>query len=150
MNWELVICLTGLMLFSYWLNYIMGGPLADPGKVNVREILFFVPYQLARRRLNMLGLLDGIEKKQAQEITLAKDPKTRRELKTDHREDLYLAGREFFTWEKSLLCAICFHWWLTVIVGAFLLKFDLLDARADFFLAAFAYLVNHFFIRKIS
>lgn len=149
MNWEIIMALTGLMLFSHWLNYIMGLPLADAGKVNVREILFFVPEYLARRRLKRLGLFDKLSKQQSQEIAMASDPKTRRELKTDQREDLYLAGREFFTWEKSLLCPVCFHWWLTVIVGALFLIFDVLDARADFFLGAFTYLVNHFIIRKI-
>jgi len=150
MNWDLTITLTGLMLFSYWLNYIMGGPLADPGKVNVREILFWLPEMLARRRLKMLGTLHKIESRHANEIMMTQDPETKRKLKEDQREDVYMAGREFFTWEKSLLCPICFHWWLTLIVGLFLLAFDAMNARADLFLAAFLYLVNHFIIRKIS
>lgn len=150
MNWEIIILLTGLMLFSYWLNYLMGGPLADPGKVNVREILFWVPEWLARRRLKMLGQLHKMEQRHATEIMVTTDPITKHGLKRDQREDVYMAGREFFTWEKSLLCPICFHWWLTVIVGAFLLIFDGLNARADFLLAAFTYLVNHFLVRKIS
>lgn len=150
MNWELIMALTGLMLFSFWLNYIMGNPLADPGKVNVGEIMFWIPEKLARRRLKLLGTLRKIASRHDNEIMMTQDPETKRKLKEDQRLDVYLAGREFFTWEKSLLCPICFHWWLTVIVGIFLLIFDGLNARADFFLAAFAYLVNHFFIRKIT
>lgn len=150
MNWDLILTLTGLMLFSYWLNYIMGGPLADPGKVNIREILFWLPERMARRRLKKLGVLHKIESRNANEIMMTQDPETKRKLKEDQREDVYLAGREFFTWEKSLLCPICFHWWLTLIVGLVLLAFDAMNARADLFLAAFVYLVNHFIIRKIS
>ena len=150
MNWEIIVLLTGLMLFSYWLNYIMGSPMADPGKVQVREILFFIPGWLARRRLKMIGQLHKIEQRHSTDNTMTTDPITKHALKKDQREDVYMAGREFFTWEKSLLCPICFHWWLTVIVGAFLLIFDALGARGDLFLAAFAYLVNHFIIRKIS
>lgn len=151
MNWELIGVLSGLMFFSYWLNYVMGGPLSDDTKrVDVRAILFAIPNALAIRRLRRLHIYSDLVADWYQQIQMTKDLKLMHQLKQDGRLDIYLAGREFFTWERSLLCPVCFHWWITLLVGVVLLCFDLLNARADFFLAVFAYLVNHFLIRKIS
>ena len=151
MNWELIVLLTGLMLFAHWFNYIMGTPMADrPDGVHPREILFGIPYTLAVWRLKRKKLYYDVRRDQTRELKMAVDARTRNGVKIDHRLDLYLLGREFFTWEKSLLCPICFHWWLTVFVGVFFYWCDVFNARADFLLAAFTYLVNHFLIRKIS
>lgn len=151
MNWELILILTGIMLFAYWLNYIMGGPLSDDeNKVDVRAILFFMPMAMAIRRLRHLGIYDAAMASLQEELAVTRDAKLRRRLEIDHRRNLYLTGREFFTWERSLLCPICLHWWLTVLVGFVFVWFDLFHARADFFLAAFVYLFTHFLIRKIS
>lgn len=151
MNWEIILLLTGLSLFSYWLNYIMGGPLSDDvNKIDVKAILFNFPYFLAIRRLKKLGIYGMIYGDLIQELAMTKDVKTKYRLKMDKRRDIYLAGREFFTWERSFLCPICLHWWLTLLVGAVLFSINAFHARADFFLAAFVYLANHLLIRKIS
>ncbi len=151
MNIELIYLFTSLALYAYWLNFIMGGPLADDTKkVDAGAILFFVPFKLAARRLNKNGLLCGTVSEQLDELHLTKDVFLQKELKKDHRLAIYLKGRELFTWEKSLLCPICFHWWLTLIVGLMLFIFDGFNIRADILFAAFLYLVNHLLIRKIS
>lgn len=151
MNWELTILLTGLMLFTYWFNYTMGGPLSDdPKNVNVGEILFFIPWWMAQRRIRQVGQTREFQRNLTQELAMTKDVRVMHGLVKDHKLNQYLAGREFFTWEKSLLCPICFHWWLTILVGAVLLLTNTFNARADLFLGAFIYLVNHFIIRKIS
>lgn len=150
MNWELITLLTGLMLFAHWFNFITGTPLADPDKVDVRAILFGLPYAMAARRLKLEGIFTKMRAAMSQELLVTSDPKTRNGLKKDNRASIYLTGRDFFTWEKSILCPICLHWWLTVIVAMVLLAFDLMGARGDFFLGAFTYLVNHFIIRKIA
>lgn len=151
MNWDLILLLTGLMLFAYWLNYLMGGPLSDEVKhVDPKAILFAFPLYLATRRLKINNLWQDIWASQLKERALATDPKTRIGLRKDQRLEMYLAGRDFFTWERAILCPICFHWWLSLIVAAVLLSGNWLGARSDFFLAAFTYLVNHLLIRKIS
>lgn len=150
MNYELILTLTGIMLFAYWFTFIMGSPLADPDKVNPREILFGIPLWMATRRLKMAKVWADSRASQLEELSMTKDPGTKKGLEKDHRLAILLAGREFFTWEKSILCPICLHWWVTVIVGIALLITDTFNARADFFLAAFVYLANHFIIRKIA
>lgn len=151
MNWELIICLTGIMLFAYWFTYIAGSALASkPTDVDPGAILFSFPYMLAILRLCRMGQWDEIADSQEQELAITRDPKTRHQLIKDHKLNTVIAGREFFTWERSLLCPICLHWWLTLVVGAVFISFDIMHARADLFLAAFVYLVNHLIIRKIS
>lgn len=151
MNWDLIVTLTGIMLFSYWFNYIMGGPLSDDAKkVDTKAILFSVPYWLAVRRLKNNGLYLSLSGDLINELSMIKDAKTKNQLRQDKRLDMYLIGREFFTWERSLLCPICLHWWLTLVIGVIFLIFNIMQARADLFLAAFIYLANHFLIRKIS
>lgn len=151
MNWELICTLTGLMLFSYWLNYVMGGPLSDdPKHVDVKAILFAFPNWLAIRRLKEKGLYASMRTELMNELMVTTDARVKHGLRVDKRLGIYLAGREFFTWERSLLCPICLHWWLTLLVGVALVYADAMNARADFFLASFVYLVNHLIIRKIS
>lgn len=151
MNWDLILTLTGLMFFAYWFAYIMGGPLSKQADdIDPTAILLAIPYELAIRRLVQAGLWKGITTELINDLAVTSDPKTRLQMKRDHRVNTIMAGREFFTWERSLLCPICLHWWLTVLVGFVFISFDLLHAREGFFLAAFVYLVNHFLIRKIS
>lgn len=149
MNTPLIMTLAGVMLFAHWFAYIMGNPLADPGKVDTKAILFWVPFSLSYRRLKRAGLDKKIIQRHANEIMMASDPVTKRGLQDDQVQEVYLMGRDLFTWEKSLLCPVCFHWWATLIVGVVLITFDLLNARADIFLAAFTYLFTHLLIRKI-
>lgn len=150
-NYYLPLILSGIMLFAYWLNYIMGSPLAtDPKDVDQKAILFSVPESLSNAVLKDYGLYEERQKKLRQELQLAPDRATKDKMISDARLGDLLEARELFTWQRSLLCPICLHWWLTVIVGIFFLWFDLFNARADFFLAAFYYLVLHLIIRKIS
>lgn len=147
----LIILLTGIMLFAYWFNYIMGGPLSDDVKnVDPKAILFAIPNALATRRLKHAGRLLELRAAALSEVALTSDPRTKLQLLEDKKLDIYLEGRKLFTWERSLLCPICLHWWLTLLVGAVLIFFDAFNARADFFIAGFIYLVNHLLIRKIS
>lgn len=151
MNWELIILLTGLMLFCYWLNYIMGGPLSDDvQKIDVKAILFSLPYFLAIHRLKRMDLYKKIHSSFVAELQITSDRSAKEKLRLDHKLEMYLAGRQFFIWERSLLCPICLHWWLTVLVGFVLITMDCMNARADFFIASFVYLLNHLIIRKIS
>lgn len=152
MNWELILILTSIMLFAYWLNYIMGSPLADkPDDVDAKAILFAFPYWLARRRLKKYpDLLKSITQAEADQVKMTSDPIVRENLKADFSKDEFLKGRTVFTWERSLLCPICLHWWLTVLAGFEFVVFDMFNARADFFLAAFVYLLLHLIIRKIA
>ena len=151
MNWELIFWLTGLMLFSYWINYVMGSPLADPPhRPDVKAILFSVPNYLALRQLQKHGLIVKFRDQLLDELSTTNNQSLRNGLKIDHKLATYLAGREFFTWERTILCPICFHFWLSAAFAVILLSFDLLNARADLLLGCFTYLVNHLIIRKIS
>lgn len=155
MNWELIIWLTGIMLFTYWLNYIMGRPNAeDIQKVDMSGILFWVPLWLAKCRLNSCYQLkkkvDEIREQFFEEIKVTGDFLVQHQLIRDQNREIFRVGREMFTWERSITCPICLHWWLTVIFGSVCLTFNLLHAREDYLLAGFTYLLNHFFIRKIS
>ena len=151
MNWEIILTLSGIMLFAYWLNYAMGSPLAaKPDDVDPKAILFDIPFILSIRRLKEYGVYLQFQNKLGEELAVTKDKVNREKAIVDSKLDKLLAARELFTWERSLLCPICLHWWLSVLVGAFLLWFDLLNARADFLQAALTYLILHLIIRKIS
>lgn len=151
MNWELILLLTGIMLFAYWLNYIMGSPLADkPEDVDIKAILFDIPNAMALKRLNDLDLLKARTKSLMNDLSVTSDPAVRVKTRNDHKLDDYIAGREFFTWERAFLCPICLHFWATIITAVILLVRDSYDARDDFFQGAFTYLVLHLIIRKIS
>lgn len=151
MNWLLIEILGSIMLFCYWLVYLMGSPLADkPDDVDVKAILFSFPSFLGKLRLKRYGLYRDRQIKLRQELSFIKDQATRDKSIRDARLGDFLEARELFTWERSLLCPICLHWWLTVLAGCVFIIFDLFNARADFFLAAFVYLVLHLVIRKIA
>lgn len=147
---ELILWVTGLMLFSFWLNYCMGNPLADnPNHVDVGAIFFFFPKWLADRRLRQNKIFHALRIKAQEEVALEKDPLGRIESIRESERWSYQKGREFFNWEKSILCPICFHWWLTVLFTGVCLGLDLLHVREQYMLLSFTYLLNHLFIRKI-
>lgn len=142
---------TGLMLLAHWLHYCMGSPMAkDVEDVDVGAIFFSLPAWLADRRLvHQLTLTDILEA-QREELNVTSDPVRLADLLRDHARDRYEAGRKFFAWEKSFLCPICLHWWLTFYVVIASLIFDLNHVREHLGAVALTYLVNHLFIRKIA
>jgi|SRR5687767_15278343 len=145
------LLLTGIMLFSYWLNYCMGSPMADKiDKVDVGAILFFIPRHFSDNRLARAHVLVEMWEDHNAALVMTKEPVRFRELRVDFERDRYEAGRKFFTWERSILCPVCLHWWLTVLVISICLIFDWLRVRDHIAVAGFIYLANHFIIRKIS
>lgn len=151
MNWLLIEILGSIMLFAYWLNYIMGSPLADnQNDVDPKAILFAFPSFLGKLRLKRYGLYRERQIKLREELSFTRDRAIREKLIRDARLGDFLEARELFTWERSFLCPICLHWWLTLLTGYVFIVFDLFNARADFFLAAFVYLLLHLIIRKIA
>ncbi len=115
----------------------------------MRAILFFFPRHLSRRWLDWHNLEYEWNERLETELGMTQNPVTKRQLYLDNMRDRYLAGREFFGWERALLCPVCLHWWLTVMVVSVACIFHLLCIRDHLALVAFIYLVNHFFIRKI-
>jgi len=151
MNYEIIFILTAIMLFSYWFNYVLGGPLADDiHRVDPKAILFSFPNYLAIRRLKHLKVYREMTRQLSDELAMTKDEVTKQRLRQDKKRDIYVAGREFFTWERSLLCPICLHWWLSVIAGIILIWSGVAQTGVDYFTGFLAYLVNHLLIRKIS
>lgn len=147
---NLVCCLTGIMLFAHWLNFVMGTPLAeDPKHVDTGAFLFDWPLAMARRRLRQYGKLAPMRAELKEDLTHAKDRARRRELKLEAQRNMLVEGRKLFTYEKAVLCPVCLHWWLTVIFVAICLTFDYYHIDAHLGAAMLTYLVNHFFIRKI-
>lgn len=143
--------LTGIMLFAYWLHYCMGSPMAkDVDNVDPGAILFSLPMWLADRRLVRQLTLTEILEAQREELNVTSDPVKLADLLRDHERERYEAGRKFFSWEKSFLCPICLHFWLSVVAGLLCVIFDWLHLREHVGAAVLTYLVNHFFIRKIS
>jgi uncharacterized membrane protein YagU involved in acid resistance len=149
MNWELILIVTSIMLFAYWVNYLMGSPLAKPEDIDERAILFRFPLWLAERRLPP-EVMAALKTNFYEEINHTSDFITKVGLNYDFKKNILLKGRELFTWERAILCPVCLHWWLSVLVGVIFLTFDLLNARADFPQAALTYLILHLIIRKIS
>lgn len=151
MNYEIIFILTGIMLFAYWFNYLMGGPLSDDANnIDTKAILFAIPNGMAIARLKSLKVYRDMTRQLTDELAMTKDEVTKQRLRQDKKRDIYVAGREFFTWERSILCPICFHWWLSVIAGVLLIYFGVAQTGADYFTGFLAYLVNHLLIRKIS
>jgi hypothetical protein len=147
----IIALLTGVMLFSYWIHYCMGSPMAkDVKDVDVGAILFFLPRDFSDRRLAKLGILIEMWERHNDELKLTDDPVRHQEMRIDFERDRYEAGRKFFTWERSVLCPICLHWWLTVLVVNLCIAFGWLHMGGHLGAVALTYLVNHFFIRKIS
>lgn len=150
MNYEIISILTSGMLFSYWLNYIMGYPLAKDNDVDPKAILFSIPLWLATRKIKYSDSYKRLRGRFFDEINITSDTITKVGIRFDHKRDKVLLGRQLFTWERAIFCPVCFHFWLSLFIGIILISFDLVNARADFFLAVFTYLVNHLIIRKIS
>lgn len=151
LNWTLWGVYTVIMLFSYWLVYCMGSPLADkPADVDPGAILGFIPRWLANRRLKQEWLLGDFRHALTEDLLATEDVRVRLKLRKDARLDALIVGREFFTWERSLLCPICLHWWLTVLVVLISLLAGWPHLYQPILQAALAYLLNHLVIRKIA
>lgn len=151
MNWELILILTSIMLFAYWLNYAMGSPLADnQNDVDVKAILFDFPQWLAIRRLKQFGEYDRYITQYRKELSLTSELGQKEKTRLDFKKNMFISGREFFTWERSLLCAICLHWWLSIIVGTILIWISFVQTGSDYFTGFLTYLVLHLVIRKIA
>jgi hypothetical protein len=122
----------------------MGSPLADDVKhVDVDSIFFFFPYMLAVRKLKKYHLWNDIDEEWRREINVTHGSKSKLQARRDHMREVFATGREFFTWERGLLCPVCFHFWLTLFVWALFIQDAIL-------ISALFYLANHFLIRKIS
>lgn len=137
--------LVGLALFAYWFAYVLGAPLGpdpDPGAIG-----FWLPYLLAKRRLRG-ALFDDLVETWREELRLSPDAIGHVEALRAHRRQTVVEGRKLFTWERSLLCPVCLHWWLSVAAG---IAWGLFAAITwDAFCAyVLAYLFTHLFIRKI-
>ena len=143
MNYELLLLFVGIALFAYWINYCMGTPLAsNPNDVDIQAIFFFIPYTLAVRKLKQYHLWTEIKSQWVAELQLTHGARERNQARKNHMREVYVAGREFFTWEKSFLCPVCLQFWATFAIWALFIH--------DFLaLSALYYLANHFLIRKI-
>lgn len=133
----------------------MGSPLADDPKkenrgVDTGAILFFIPFILAELHLINRKLAKDMAAAYRNERNITTEPVAQIRARQAHRANAYLTGREFFTWERSLLCPICLHWWLTVLFVWISLVADWNFVTLYPGQIALAYLVNHLIIRKIS
>lgn len=147
------LCLVGLlvfiMLFAYWFAYCVGSPMADAMHVDASAILFFIPYSLAKRRMRG-NLFDQAVEAWRQELSFSHDTIGAVQALRNHRHNLVVQGRELFGWERSLLCPVCLHWWLSLIAGAdWLLITHGSSAAVDLAVGSLTYLSLHLFIRKI-
>jgi hypothetical protein len=129
----------------------MGSPLADkPSDIDTGGIFFFIPFYLAKRKLIQKDIFAALRSELYTLIVDGRDPKRRQEAINQFNQDVIVLGRMFFTWERSILCPICLHWWLTVILMLLAWVFGW-NVFFEFPLQTiFVYLVNHFFIRKIA
>lgn len=156
LDWIAWGLLLGIALFAYWLNYCMGTPLADDETkanrgVDVGAIFFFVPHWMAKRRLKDHNLLAEFRHTLAEDLlAVPRDPVRRLELRKSAREDMYLAGRKFFTWERSILCPICLHYWLSVLIVGMILLTGYSHIFHGWGQLVLAYLVTHLIIRKLA
>lgn len=149
LEFQLFLILTGIMLFSYWLSYCMGKPLAKTVQdMDASAILFWIPYELAKRKLKQASLWSAVNEQWREQYRQANNVRDKIEALRDHRADVVYGARELFTWERSLLCPVCLHFWLSLFFVQ--LAYYLHYLRPDvLLLTAFLYLVNHLFIRKI-
>lgn len=144
MSLELFLLFVGVMLFAYWSNYCMGTPLArNPADIDVNAIFFFIPYMMAVRKLKKFHLWKDIDEQWTAEARLTNGARQLLQARREHMREVYISGREFFTWEKAILCPVCFHFWLSLLVWALFIQDHVL-------ISSLYYLANHFFIRKIS
>lgn len=149
-NPALWLSFTSIMLFAYWLVYCMGSPLAsNPKDIDTGGILFFIPFTMAKNRM-LENNLTRVRQEFTASMLQTTDPKTRQELRKQYKEDTIVIGREFFVWERSILCPICLHWWLTVLVMLAAVICGWSDFYAYPLQTCFVYLLNHFIIRKIA
>lgn len=145
MSYDLIFLMVTLSLFPYWFSFSMGNPLAKEESIDVHAILFFIPLSFAIKRLEDNNLLSCIVDHQDEEMKLEKNIWRQMEAREAQKKALYVAGRDFFTWEKMFLCPVCLHFWLTVVAFPFALIF----LSSEFLPFVFLYFVTHLFIRKI-
>lgn len=144
---QLVLVLTGLMLFAHWSGYVMGAPLTT--HVDSGAILFLVPYHLAVQRLKLTHRWDAVLEGWRQEYRATGDDHERARALRNHRAEVVLTAQPVFTWERSLLCPVCLHWWLTLNTMLAWYFLDTHVAVAHLGTAALTYLFLHLLIRKI-
>lgn len=141
--------LTGAMLFAYWFNYVIGSPLAeDPGHIDPGAIGAFIPRLLSRRRLDNAGRFQQMRHSLIEELKHTMDPVDRQDALRDFQRKVVELGRKLFTWERSFLCPVCLHWWMTLVITGLLFLFHIIST-VELPLVGLIYLVNHLFIRKI-
>lgn len=136
-NLDTGLLLLLLALFCYWLDFVWGHPLSSD--FNAHAILFFIPYRLAEWRLKQLDKLHEFKRFRAEQLLNTKDKKARTDIEWTYKANVYETGMQYFTYERAILCPICFHWWLS-------LPILLSDVSLE---AWFYYFVTHFIIRKI-
>lgn len=148
---ELIAILFAVMLFSYWFVYAMGSPLADKiSDVDVGAILFFIPWWMATRRMKQWHLHEDVLTEWRQEAQVTNGSVSTVRGYKEWRRRYFETARDFFSWERSILCPICLHWWLTVIVVAILFAVGYWRGLDTLGLCGVVYLTNHFIIRKIA
>lgn len=148
---ELIAILTAVMLFAYWLVYCMGSPVADDIRdVDLRGILFFFPWWMARKRMAQWHLHQDAGKEWRDEAQVTTGSRAKLQAHREWKRRYFETARDFFTWERALFCPICLHWWLTIIVVAVLFATGYWKGLPALGLCGLVYLINHFFIRKIS
>lgn len=141
--------LTFIMFFAHWFAYISGQPLAEPSRVDPGAILFFIPYFLAKRRMQG-NLFDRAVEAWREQLSLSGDAVGAVEALRDHRHNVVVQARPLFTWERGLLCPVCLHFWLSWWTGwAWVAVNHLHLFPVDLCVGAFTYLFLHFLIRKI-
>ncbi len=146
---SLVGLLVGLMLFAHWFTYITGQPLAEPSRVDPGALLFFVPYYLAKRRMRG-NLFDRAVEAWREQLSMTSDAIGSTEALRDHRHNDVVQARPLFTWERSLLCPVCLHWWLSLCGGTSWLLFSSAHVQPmDLAVGALTYLFLHLLIRKL-
>lgn len=147
----LVGFLVMIMLFAHFIVYCMGSPLAsNPANVDSSAILFFVPYYLARWRMKG-NLFDQAVSAWRDQLGFSNDRISAVHALRDHRLNVVIQGRVLFTWERSWLCPVCLHFWLTLIfgVGWCLGNWTFFLEPVDFYIGSLTYLFLHFIIRKL-
>lgn len=141
---NLLFLFVGVMLFAYWINYCMGVPLSkNPADIDVDAIFFFFPYTLAVRKLKKFHQWEAIQTQWMEEIRLTQGARHLLQARREHMREVYISGREFFTWERAILCPVCFHFWLSLAIWAIFVQ-DMILFSSLFYLA------NHLLIRKIA
>src|SRR3954469_17544290 len=109
--------LTGLMFFCHWFYYCLGKPLADSqDDIDVGGIFNFIPRLLADRRLRRHTMDAELRESFVSGIAVVRGSYQKLVTRKDYIRHRITVGREFFTWEKTFLCPVCLHWWLSLVL----------------------------------